>query len=51
MLAAMLAISPATLRPQGISDDWQGTLHSGLDLGVVLHIEKNVPEKLFGDRS
>jgi len=41
LLAAVLtAIAPATLRAQDISGDWQGTLHGGKDLRVILHIEK-----------
>ena len=45
LLAAMLtAIAPATLRAQDISGDWQGTLHAGQDLRVIVHIEKNVAE-------
>jgi len=46
LLAAVLtAIAPATLRAQDISGDWQGTLHGGKDLRVIVHIEKNAPEK------
>src|SRR6476646_10321917 len=46
LLAAMLAaIAPATLRAQDISGDWQGTLHAGKDLRVIVHIEKNAPAK------
>ena len=45
LLAAILtAISPATLHAQDISGDWQGTLHAGQDLRVIVHIEKNVAE-------
>jgi len=46
LLAAVLtAIAPVTLRAQDISGDWQGTLHGGKDLRVIVHIEKNAPEK------
>src|SRR6478672_10088630 len=45
LLAAVLtAIAPATLHAQDISGDWQGTLHAGQDLRVIVHIEKNVAE-------
>src|SRR6476661_9549704 len=45
LLAAVLtAIAPSTLHAQDISGDWQGTLHAGQDLRVIVHIEKNVPE-------
>jgi hypothetical protein len=45
LLAAMLtSIAPATLHAQDISGDWQGTLHAGTDLRVIVHIEKNVAE-------
>src|SRR6478672_4106659 len=45
LLAAILtAIAPATLHAQDISGDWQGTLHAGQDLRVIVHIEKNVAE-------
>jgi len=57
LLAAVLtAIAPATLRAQDISGDWQGTLHGGKDLRVILHIEKaplqsNASEKKDVDKA
>jgi pimeloyl-ACP methyl ester carboxylesterase len=45
LIAAVLTIiAPATLRAQDISGDWQGTLHGGKDLRVILHIEKAQPQ-------
>ena len=40
LLAMLSAIAPAALHAQDISGDWQGTLHAGMDLRVILHIEK-----------
>src|SRR5579871_900054 len=52
LLAALLsAIAPATLRAQDISGDWQGTLHAGKDLRVIVHIDKNSPEKNAAEKS
>ena len=45
LLAMLSAIAPAALHAQDISGDWQGTLHAGTDLRVILHIEKNAAEK------
>jgi non-heme chloroperoxidase len=51
LLAMLSAIAPAALHAQDISGDWQGTLHGGKDLRVILHIEKNVPEKSATEKS
>ena len=51
LLAAVLtAIATATLQAQDISGDWQGTLHAGQDLRVIVHIEKAVPENNAADK-
>jgi pimeloyl-ACP methyl ester carboxylesterase len=51
MAAMMTAIAPATLHAQDISGDWQGTLHAGTDLRVILHIEKNAAEKNAAEKA
>lgn len=51
MTAMLTAIAPATLRAQDISGDWQGTLHAGKDLRVIVHIEKAATEKNAAEKS
>ncbi len=51
LLAMLSTIAPAALQAQDISGDWQGTLHAGMDLRIILHIEKNAAEKNAADKA
>ncbi len=39
-LSALLFLIPAAAHSQDVAGDWQGTLHAGMDLHLVLHITK-----------